>query len=44
VRQRTNARIEALFSEEENEQQRIDEALEGIVEDLNVVKEALETA
>jgi hypothetical protein len=44
VRERTNARIEALFSEEDNEQQRIDEALQGITEDFNGVKVTLETA
>ena len=42
VRERTNARIEALFSKEEHEQQRIDEASQGIVEDFSGVKVALE--
>ena len=42
VRERTNARIEALFSEEEHEQQRIDEASQGIEEDFSGVEVALE--
>ena len=43
VRQRTNARVEALFLEEEKEQRRIADIIEGIEEDLHGVTEALET-
>jgi hypothetical protein len=44
VRQRTNARVEALFLEEEKEQRRIADSIEGIEEDLHGVTEAFETA
>ena len=43
VRQRTNARVEALFLEEEKEQRKIADGIEGIEEDLIEVREALET-
>ncbi len=43
VRQRTNARVEALFLEEEKEQRRIADSIEGIEEDLHGVTEASET-
>ena len=43
VRQRTNARVEALFLEEEKEQRKIADGIEGIEEGLIEVREALET-
>ena len=43
VRQRTNARVEALFLEEERKEQKKAESIEGIEERLIEVREALET-
>ncbi len=43
VRQRTNARVEAFFLDEEKEQRKIADGIEGIEEDLIEVREALET-
>ena len=43
VRQRTNARVKALFLEEEMEQRKIADGIEGIEEGLIEVREALET-
>ena len=43
VRRRTNVRVEALFLEEEKEQRKIADGIEGIEEDLIEVREALET-
>jgi hypothetical protein len=39
----SNARVEALFLEEEKEQRKIADGIEGIEEDLIEVREALET-
>ena len=43
VRQRTNARVAALFLEEAEEQRKAADGIEGIEEGLIEVREALET-
>ena len=43
VRQRTNARVAALFLEEERKEQKKADSIEGIEEPLIEVREALET-